>query len=550
MTRTRTSPGPGARSGSSPTYYVGITYVPTYLGAVSGFGEADSLRLSTVAAFAVIVVTPFAGALSDRIGRRPALMLFGALAVVLVTWMLSSSRGELHPSAPAMPVLALASCMGPFAWNLWFQGIWFSTGNSESGGYKAMPLGGSRLRAAAALRAAKVLFTVAVGLVGLVGAGPAVAMTGRSGSVESGPSATAPQSVAAAQSRVVAGGMAVIDRSWPNTANGYDDFETSITITREPGYNGQTFWAHQWGYAKHPEGGYVGLQNRTGNDKYINFSIWGASGWRDMGSGTNCRFFGHEGSGVQCDARYAWQEGVTYRIKVARSGPDGWLASITNTRTGSTSHVATIVLPQDRGGLSTLSQWVENFAQGSNQPASCAVVPPATAIYGRPTANGGTVTPTGSTSRTYGNCASIAKSVCTPEQMCTLTVNQGNLPNRAKLQNIHSNYCLDMLGGGPDAGLWHCQSNANQLLTQDTTYRLTLSGKPGLCLTAETSGPVKSAACANGAAQQWMYMPGGQAYFNAGTGKCLDPLENAALGALLRVYDCLGNSFQKWRPIP
>ncbi|MHB9861866.1 MFS transporter [Streptomyces sp. YIM S03343] len=68
---------------ASVTYYVGITYVPTYLGAVSGFGEADALRLSTVAALAVIVVTPFAGALSDRIGRRPALMLFGTLAVVL-----------------------------------------------------------------------------------------------------------------------------------------------------------------------------------------------------------------------------------------------------------------------------------------------------------------------------------------------------------------------------------------------------------------------------------------------------------------------------------
>ncbi|MHB9861868.1 RICIN domain-containing protein [Streptomyces sp. YIM S03343] len=45
-------------------------------------------------------------------------------------------------------------------------------------------------------------------------------------------------------------------------------------------------------------------------------------------------------------------------------------------------------------------------------------------------------------------------------------------------------------------------------------------------------------------------MPVSQAYFNAGTGKCLDPLENAVLGARLRVYDCLGNSLQKWRPIP
>lgn len=53
----------------SVTYYVGISYVPTYLGAVSGFSESDALWLSTIAALVVIVVTPFAGALSDR--RRP-----------------------------------------------------------------------------------------------------------------------------------------------------------------------------------------------------------------------------------------------------------------------------------------------------------------------------------------------------------------------------------------------------------------------------------------------------------------------------------------------
>ncbi|MBR8639653.1 MFS transporter [Streptomyces tuirus] len=67
----------------SVTYYVGISYVPTYLGSVGGFSEADALWLSTIAIVAIIVITPLAGALSDRIGRRPALLLFGALSVVL-----------------------------------------------------------------------------------------------------------------------------------------------------------------------------------------------------------------------------------------------------------------------------------------------------------------------------------------------------------------------------------------------------------------------------------------------------------------------------------
>src|ERR1700678_1795947 len=51
----------------SITYYVGITYIPTFLTSAGGLDESDSLRLSTAAAVAVILVTPFAGALSDRI---------------------------------------------------------------------------------------------------------------------------------------------------------------------------------------------------------------------------------------------------------------------------------------------------------------------------------------------------------------------------------------------------------------------------------------------------------------------------------------------------
>ncbi len=67
----------------SITYYVGITYVPTYLTSVGGFAESDALRLATLASAAVIVVTPFAGVMADRLGRRPTLVFFGVLSLVL-----------------------------------------------------------------------------------------------------------------------------------------------------------------------------------------------------------------------------------------------------------------------------------------------------------------------------------------------------------------------------------------------------------------------------------------------------------------------------------
>ncbi|MEO3932997.1 MFS transporter [Micrococcaceae bacterium Sec7.4] len=68
---------------ASITYYVGIIYVPTYLTSVSGFPEGSSLWLSTIASVTVIVVAPYAGAISDRIGRRTTLLWLCALAIAL-----------------------------------------------------------------------------------------------------------------------------------------------------------------------------------------------------------------------------------------------------------------------------------------------------------------------------------------------------------------------------------------------------------------------------------------------------------------------------------
>lgn len=66
----------------SITYYVGVMYAPTFLTGAGKFSEADALMLATAAAVVVIAVTPLAGALADRIGRRPVLIGFGVLAAV------------------------------------------------------------------------------------------------------------------------------------------------------------------------------------------------------------------------------------------------------------------------------------------------------------------------------------------------------------------------------------------------------------------------------------------------------------------------------------
>lgn len=77
----------------SITYYVGITYVPAFLTTAGAMGEADSLWLSTVAAVAVILVTPLVGLLSDRYGRKPALLVLAVLSAALPITLFSLMAG-------------------------------------------------------------------------------------------------------------------------------------------------------------------------------------------------------------------------------------------------------------------------------------------------------------------------------------------------------------------------------------------------------------------------------------------------------------------------
>ena len=80
----------------SITYYVGITYVPSFLTSAGSLSERDALWLSTIAAVVVIAVTPFVGAWSDRVGRRRVLVILAiasaALPILMFSLMASGAR--------------------------------------------------------------------------------------------------------------------------------------------------------------------------------------------------------------------------------------------------------------------------------------------------------------------------------------------------------------------------------------------------------------------------------------------------------------------------
>lgn len=104
----------------SITYYVGITYVPAFLTSVGELSERQSLWLSTIAALAVILVTPLTGALTDRIGRKPVLVALclgsAALPITMFSLMASSAHERELVGAVVLALVAGAvSAVGAVA---------------------------------------------------------------------------------------------------------------------------------------------------------------------------------------------------------------------------------------------------------------------------------------------------------------------------------------------------------------------------------------------------------------------------------------------------
>ena len=83
----------------SITYYVGITYVPSFLTSAGALDERAALWLSTIAAVAVILVTPLVGWWSDRSGARPVLLALCAGSAVLPMTMFALMASGSHGRA-------------------------------------------------------------------------------------------------------------------------------------------------------------------------------------------------------------------------------------------------------------------------------------------------------------------------------------------------------------------------------------------------------------------------------------------------------------------
>lgn len=97
----------------SIAYYLGITYVPTFLETVAGADHGEALAWSTIATFAMLVVTPLTGWWGDVSGRRRTLLLTAA-ALALVSAPLFGLLAAAGPGWALLAAVVLAVAAG--AW--------------------------------------------------------------------------------------------------------------------------------------------------------------------------------------------------------------------------------------------------------------------------------------------------------------------------------------------------------------------------------------------------------------------------------------------------
>jgi MFS family permease len=72
----------GFTAGGSLTFYTFSVYMQKYLVNTAGFEVTSATRIMTVCLFLFMILQPVFGSLSDKIGRRANMLLFGGLGVV------------------------------------------------------------------------------------------------------------------------------------------------------------------------------------------------------------------------------------------------------------------------------------------------------------------------------------------------------------------------------------------------------------------------------------------------------------------------------------
>jgi MHS family alpha-ketoglutarate permease-like MFS transporter len=99
----------GFTAGGSLIFYAFTTYMQKYLVNTVGMSTTTASRIMTVCLLIYMALQPVFGALSDRIGRRTSMILFGVLAAICTVPIMTTLRGVGSPlMAGILIICALA----------------------------------------------------------------------------------------------------------------------------------------------------------------------------------------------------------------------------------------------------------------------------------------------------------------------------------------------------------------------------------------------------------------------------------------------------------
>ncbi|CAG4921591.1 MFS family transporter [Paraburkholderia saeva] len=99
----------GFTAGGSLIFYTFTTYMQKYLVNTAGMHAKTASNVMTAALFVYMVIQPLFGALSDRIGRRTSMILFGLFATIGTVPLLHTLKDITNPYAAfGLIVVALA----------------------------------------------------------------------------------------------------------------------------------------------------------------------------------------------------------------------------------------------------------------------------------------------------------------------------------------------------------------------------------------------------------------------------------------------------------
>lgn len=356
---------------------------------------------------------------------------------------------------------------------------------------------------------------------------------------------------------LVAGGVVRSSAMYDGPAQGFSRIEAPIRITDDGGdlTSGSNYYmATEWRFISAGRG-YMGLQNRKGVH-WLNFSIWEADGWVQLNSSADCRDFTHEGSGVQCDMRFDWREGVTYTLDLRNNGGDRWRVSVVNESTGARTDLAEIIGPSNTGGIdpASIKGFVEEFSQGSEQLTSCSDAQPFAAVRYPVVADG--TSPRWVDAETYGNCGHLASQVC-DGLTCWVAMNGGDfgadrppLKELTEIKHTSSGNCLHIDGTNVETA--QCDRSASQRwepFALDNGFALrNVETEKCLDVTASSSDDganVVSWTCSGNPNQTFNW--NGSALVAAHSDKCLEVTQNSGSpGANVQQATCDGGNSQKF----